>query len=417
VFVVWIGFGFFVFVLMMVVIDLGVFPRKRHSISIQESLAWTGVWVVLALVFNIFVFYLYDYNWFGWTDIPSHDLSGRAAAVQFFAAFLLEKSLSVDNIFIIAMVFAYFRIPLSEQHRVLFWGILGAVALRGVMIASGVALIEWSDWVAYLLGGLLIVSAAKMLVIRHDNLRPDQNIAVRLARRCWPITNELYGNRFFVNESGLRAATPLFLTLLLVGTSNVIFAIDSIPAVFSVTRDPFLIFTSNIFAVLGLRSLYFAVAGMMHKFRFLKMSLVFLLAFAGVQMMLSVHYAIPGFVSLAIICGFLGVGILASAFSAPLDTARLVSPLVDDLEELLFLTYREARRVVILVVGMTIVLLGILMLALPAPGMLTIILGLTILALEFAWARKWLKGVRAMADRVQDRVRQAFDSGEKKEGK
>jgi len=285
------------------------------------------------------------------------------------------------------------------------------------MIASGVALIEWSDWVAYLLGGLLIVSAAKMLVIRHDNLRPDQNIAVRLARRCWPITNELYGNRFFVNESGLRAATPLFLTLLLVGTSNVIFAIDSIPAVFSVTRDPFLIFTSNIFAVLGLRSLYFAVAGMMHKFRFLKMSLVFLLAFAGVQMMLSVHYAIPGFVSLAIICGFLGVGILASAFSAPLDTARLVSPLVDDLEELLFLTYREARRVVILVVGMTIVLLGILMLALPAPGMLTIILGLTILALEFAWARKWLKGVRAMADRVQDRVRQAFDSGEKKEGK
>ena len=261
-FVVWIGF--FVFVLMMVVIDLGVFPRKRHSISIQESLAWTGVWVVLALVFNIFVFYLYDNNWFGWTDIPSHDLSGQAAAVQFFAAFLLEKSLSVDNIFIIAMVFAYFRIPLSEQHRVLFWGILGAVALRGVMIASGVALIEWSDLVAYLLGGLLIVSAAKMLVIRHDNLRPDQNIAVRLARRRWPITNELYGNRFFVNESGLRAATPLFLTLLLVGTSNVIFAIDSIPAVFSVTRDPFLIFTSNIFAVLGLRSLYFAVAGMMH---------------------------------------------------------------------------------------------------------------------------------------------------------
>jgi len=187
VFVVWIGF--FVFVLMMVVIDLGVFPRKRHSISIQESLAWTGVWVVLALVFNI---------------IPSHDLSGRAAAVQFFAAFLLEKSLSVDNIFIIAMVFAYFRIPLSEQHRVLFWGILGAVALRGVMIASGVALIEWSDWVAYLLGGLLIVSAAKMLVIRHDNLRPDQNIAVRLARRCWPITNELYGNRFFVNERHFR---------------------------------------------------------------------------------------------------------------------------------------------------------------------------------------------------------------------
>ena len=340
----------------------------------------------------------------------SQDLSGRAAAVEFFTGYLLEKSLSVDNIFVIAMVFAYFRVPLSEQHRVLFWGILGAVALRGVMIASGIVLIEWSDWVSYLFGGLLIVSAAKMLVIRHDNLRPDRNVAVRLARRLWPITNELCDNRFFITKSGLRTATPLFLALLLVGTSNVIFAVDSIPAVFSVTRDPFLIFTSNIFSVLGLRSLYFAVAGLMHRFRFLKMSLVFLLAFAGVQMMVSAHYAIPGLVSLAIICGILSVGILASAFSTPHDTAKLESPLVDDLEQLLFLTYREARRVVILIVGMTVVLLGILMLALPAPGTLTIILGLTILAFEFAWAREWLKRVRAVADRVQDRVRQAFDS-------
>ena len=407
-FIVW--FGFLVFVLMMVVIDLGVFPRKRHSISIQESLAWTGVWVVLALAFNIFIFYLYDYNWFGWTSGLSQDLSGRAAAVEFFTGYLLEKSLSVDNIFVIAMVFAYFRVPLAEQHRVLFWGILGAIALRGVMIASGIALIEWSDWVSYLFGGLLIVSAAKMLVIRHDNLQPDRNVAVRLARRLWPISSELSGNRFFITKSGLRTATPLFLASLLVGTSNVIFAVDSIPAVFSVTRDPFLIFTSNIFSVLGLRSLYFAVAGLMHRFRFLKMSLVFLLAFAGIQMILSAHYAIPGLVSLAIICGILSVGILASAFSTPHDTAKLESPLVDDLEQLLFLTYREARRVVILVVGMTVVLLGILMLALPAPGTLTIILGLTILAFEFAWARDWLKRVRVMADRVQDRVRQAFDS-------
>ena len=407
-FIVW--FGFLVFVLMMVVIDLGVFPRKRHSISIQESLAWTGVWVVLALAFNIFIFYLYDYNWFDWTSGLPQDLSGRAAAVEFFTGYLLEKSLSVDNIFVIAMVFAYFKVPLAEQHRVLFWGILGAIALRGVMIASGIALIEWSDWVSYLFGGLLIVSAAKMLVIRHDNLQPDRNIAVRLARRLWPVTSKLSDSRFFITKSGLRTATPLFLASLLVGTSNVIFAVDSIPAVFSVTRDPFLIFTSNIFSVLGLRSLYFAVAGLMHRFRFLKMSLVFLLAFAGIQMILSAHYAIPGLVSLAIICGILSVGILASAFSTPHDTAKLESPLVDDLEQLLFLTYREARRVVILVVGMTVVLLGILMLALPAPGTLTIILGLTILAFEFAWARDWLKRVRVMADRVQDRVRQAFDS-------
>jgi len=412
VFVVWIGF--LVFVLTMVFIDLGVFPRRRNTISIQEALAWTGVWVVLALVFNVFVYYLYDQNWFDWTNMPSHDLSGAAAATQFFAGYLLEKSLSVDTIFVIAMIFAYFKVPLSEQHRVLYWGILGAVVLRGVMIASGTVLIEWSDWIVYLLGGLLIVSAAKMLVIRHDNIRPDQNIAVRLTRRRWPITERLHGNQFFVARNGVRAATPLFLALLLVGTSDVVFAINSIPAVFSVTRDPFLIFTSNIFSVLGLRSLYFAVAGMMHKFRYLKMSLAFLLAHVGVQMMLSVHYPIPDLISLAIIAGILGVGVLASIFSAPQDTAKLMSPLFDDLEQLLLLTYREARRVVILVVGMTIVLLGVLMLALPAPGTLTIILGLTILAIEFAWARDWLKRVSSMADRVQHRVRRVFENDDDK---
>lgn len=411
-FVIWMGF--FVFVLVMVMIDLGVFPRKRHTISIQEALAWTGVWVVLALIFNIFVFYLYDQNWFGWTTIPSHDLSGKAAAIQFFSGYIIEKSLSVDTIFVIAMVFASFRVPLSEQHRVLYWGILGAVVLRGIMIASGTALIEWSEWTAYLLGGLLIVSAVKMLVLRHDNIRPYRNIIVRLTRRRWPITDNLHGNRFFITKNGTRAATPLFLVLLLVGTSDVMFAINSIPAVFSVTRDPFLIFTSNIFSVLGLRSLYFAVAGMMHKFRYLKMSLAFLLALVGVQMMLSVHYPIPDLVSLAIIGGILGVGILASVFSPPQDTAKLMSPLVDDLEQLVLLTYREARRVVVLVVGMTVVLLGVLMLALPAPGTLTIILGLTILAIEFAWARDWLKRVRSMADRVQGRVRQVFENDDKK---
>ena len=194
------------------------------------------------------------------------------------------------------------------------------------------------------------------------------------------------------------------------------FAINSIPAIFSVTRDPFLVFTSNVFAILGLRALYFAVAGMMHRFRYLKMSLVFLLAFVGVQMMLSEHYDIPNLVSLAVIGGIFGVGVLASVFAPPQDTARLVSPLVDDLEELVLLSYREARRVVILVVGVTVVLLGIVMLALPFPGILTIMLGLTILVIEFAWARDWLKRVRNMADLVQDRVRQAFDSTDRKSG-
>jgi len=401
--------GFLVFMLAMVMLDLGVFHRKAHVFSIQEALAWTGVWIVLALAFNIFVFYLYDHNWFGWTDIRSHDLSGEQAAIQFFTGYLLEKSLSVDNIFVIAMVFAYFSVPLAEQHRVLYWGVLGAVALRGIMIALGATLLDRFDWIVYLFGGLLIVSAAKMLVIRHDNIRPNRNIAVRMTRRLFPITNKCQGNRFFVIENGVRAATPLFLAFLLVQTTDVVFAINSIPAIFSVTRDPFLVFTSNVFAVLGLRALYFAVAGLMHRFRYLKMSLVFLLVYVGVQMMLSQHYVIPNLASLAIIGGILSVGVLASIFAGPHDTAKLVSPLVDDLEELALLSYRQARRVVILVVGMTVVLLGIIMLALPAPGTLTIILGLAILAVEFAWARDWLKRVRAMADRMQDRVRQVFD--------
>lgn len=237
-----------------------------------------------------------------------------------------------------------------------------------------------------------------------------------MTRRLFPITDGFRGNRFFASEDGVRATTPLYLAFLLVETADLMFAINSIPAIFSVTRDPFLVFTSNVFAILGLRALYFAVAGMMHRFRYLKMSLVFLLAFVGVQMMLSEHYDIPNLVSLAVIGGIFGVGVLASVFAPPQDTARLVSPLVDDLEELVLLSYREARRVVILVVGVTVVLLGIVMLALPFPGILTIMLGLTILVIEFAWARDWLKRVRNMADLVQDRVRQAFDSTDRKSG-
>lgn len=410
--IVWIAF--LALVLTLVMLDLGVFHRKAHVISITESLAWTGVWVVLALAFNVFVFYLYDQNWLGWTDIPSHDLSGERAAIQFFTGYLLEKSLSVDNIFVIAMVFAYFGVPLAEQHRVLYWGILGAVVLRAIMISSGALLIEQFDWIVYVFGALLLASAAKMLLLRHDNVHLDRNLFVRLVRRRYPVTSEFHGSEFFVLENGARAATPLFLALVLVETSDVMFAIDSIPAIFAVTRDPFLVFTSNVFAILGLRSLYFAVAGMMDKFRYLKLSLVFILAYVGVKMILSHHYPIPNLVSLAIIGALLAVGLLASFFAAQQDEAKLVSPLIDDLESLAISTYREARRVVILMIGMTVVLLGIIMLVVPGPGIVTIIFGLALLAIEFAWARAWLQRVREMAGDVGHRFKNAFDPQEKK---
>lgn len=312
----------------MVGLDLGVFHRQAHAMSVREALAWTAVWVALALAFNAVVYFLYEGNWGGASVATAH-LTGRQAAIQFFTGYLLEKSLSVDNIFVIAMIFAFFRVPLVEQHRVLFWGILGAVILRGAMIAVGAALVVRFEWTVYVFGVLLILSAVKMLIMRHDNIHPDRNLAVRLTRRLYPVSSSFDGSRFFTTMNGRSAVTPLFLALVLVETSDVMFAIDSIPAIFAVTRDPFLVFTSNVFAILGLRSLYFALAGLMENFRYLKMSLVFVLAYVGVKMMLTHHYPIPNLISLAIIGGILAVGVLASLFSSQ-DTARLVSPIDDE---------------------------------------------------------------------------------------
>jgi tellurite resistance protein TerC len=236
-----------------------------------------------------------------------------------------------------------------------------------------------------------------MLVIRHDNIDPDKNLLVRFVRRFYPVTSDYHGSRFFTTVDGHRAATPLFLALLLVETSDVMFAIDSIPAIFAITRDPFLVFTSNVFALLGLRSLYFALAGLMHRFRYLKMSLVFLLAYVGVKMMLSHHYPIPNLVSLAVIGGILGVGLLASV-AAGSDPAQLVSPLLGELERLAVISVRQARRIVVLVLGSSVVLVGVAMLVLPGPGLLVIPLGLAILAAEFQWARRWLRRIRDVVE-------------------
>jgi tellurite resistance protein TerC len=327
--IVWIGF--LLFVLVMVMLDLGVFHRKARTVKVSEALAWTLLWVTLALVFNVFVYFLYEHDGEAQASVPSDRLTGQEAAIQFFTGYVLEESLSVDNIFVIAMIFAFFRVPLREQHRVLFWGILGAVVLRFTMIALGAALIERFDWIVYVFGVLLILSAVKMLIVRQDNIHPDRNLAVRLTRKLYPVSSDFDGSRFFTRVNGRLAVTPLFLALILVETSDVMFAVDSIPAIFAVTRDPFLVFTSNVFAILGLRSLYFALAGMMETFRYLKISLVFVLAYVGVKMMLAHHYPIPNLVSLAFIGGILAVGIIASL--VPRNSVELVSPLVDPLEE------------------------------------------------------------------------------------
>lgn len=322
----WLWIGFIALVLGMLALDLGVFNRRPHAISTSESLIWTAFWVVLAFVFNIGVYYLYEYHWLGMGLEIGHQLTGKEAALQFLTGYIIEKSLSLDNIFVFALIFAYFSVPLLYQHRTLFWGIIGALLLRGVMIAIGAALIHRFDWIVYVFGGLLIITAVKMLISRPENLNPEGNLLVRTARRFYPVTEDFHENRFFSRINGQRAITPLFLVLLVVESTDVLFAVDSIPAIFAVTRDPFLVFTSNVFAILGLRSLYFALASLMHRFRYLKSSLVFVLGFVGVKMLLSHHYPIPTPVSLVTISVVLSIGVLASIVGSHRDPVPLKSP-------------------------------------------------------------------------------------------
>jgi tellurite resistance protein TerC len=282
------------------------------------------------MAFNVFVYYFYENQGWGWAPGKVFTVGGKDAALEFFAAYLLEESLSMDNMFVIAMIFAYFKIPGKYQHRVLFWGILGALVMRGAMIALGAALIERFTWVTYIFGAILIITAVKMLIQRHDNIDPEHNWLIRLARRFMPTTTEMSEGKFLLKKEGITYVTPLFLVLLMVETTDLLFAIDSVPAVFAVTHDPFIVFTSNVFAILGLRSLYFALAGLMSKFQYLKMSLVFILAYVGVKMLLAHHYPIPIPVTLGVIGGILSVGILASVFGAGKDTSPLESPLPEE---------------------------------------------------------------------------------------
>ncbi len=316
--------GFVVLVLSLLALDLGAHRRNPQQVPVPRALGWTGFYVTLALAFCAFVYLAYQHNWLGAGVGWREDLTGAEAALKFFTAWLLEWSLSLDNIFVIALIFSFFQVPSSQQHRVLFWGILGALVFRGLMIMAGVALIQRFDWIVYVFGALLLLTAVRMLAARHDNLRPHRNPVVQACRRFVPITDGFRGSHFVVREAGRIYATPLALALMVVESTDLLFAVDSIPAAFAVTTDPFLILTSNIFAVMGLRALYFALAGLMSRFRYLKMSLVFVLAYVGVKFMISHHFPIPTWVSLAVIVGFLAVGIVASIFHE--DTAPLRPP-------------------------------------------------------------------------------------------
>ena len=315
---VWIGF--LALFLSLLFLDLSVLHREAAELSVRQALAWTAVWVSVAFSFTFVIYGLYQYRWFDFEPWMGAT-NGWDAVVQFVTGYLLEWSLSVDNIFVIALIFAYLKIPTLYQYRVLFWGIVGAIVLRGMMIAAGTALLAQFDWMFYVFGAVLLVSALRML--RNDDVDRDfdSSFPARLVRRFIPVTDQLDRARFLVRRDGRLYATPLFVALIMVELTDVVFAVDSIPAILAVTRDPFLVFTSNAFAILGLRSLYFAVAGLMSMFRYLRYSLVLILAFVGVKMLLVGRYHVPNMVSLGIIVGTLGGGIVASLLATRIERA------------------------------------------------------------------------------------------------
>jgi tellurite resistance protein TerC len=320
---------FFVLYLSVLALDLVVLHRESKEMSVRQALGWTVVWILVALSFSALVYGVYEHHWFGWRTTPDAP-RGAEAAIQYVTGYLLEWSLSVDNIFVIAIIFTYMKIPAQFQYRVLFWGIVGAILLRGAMIAAGAALIHSFDWMFYVFGAILLLSAARMLKSEEEQFDPGKSVLVRLARRVYPVTDKLDGERFFTMVDGARHATPLFVTLLLVDFADVVFAVDSIPAIFAVTQEPFIVFTSNAFAILGLRSLYFAIAGLMMMFKYIKFSLIFILAFVGVKMMLHHHLEIPHAISLGVIVAFLAIGIVASLWVSRREGASAAPDLRND---------------------------------------------------------------------------------------
>jgi tellurite resistance protein TerC len=292
----WIVFNVVVFT--MLALDLGVFNKRAHKISVREALIWSAVWITLALIFNIFVFLEF----------------GKAKALQFLTGYVIEYSLSVDNIFVFILIFSYFSVKAQYQHKILFWGILGALIMRGIFIFAGITLINRFHWIVIVFGGFLVFSGIKMLFQKEEiSVEPEKNKTVRLFRKFFPVTETLHGESLFIRQNRRLFATPLFLVLLVIESSDLIFAVDSIPAILAISQDTFIVYTSNIFAILGLRSLYFAVSGIMGFFRYLKVGLAIVLTFVGLKMLASfVHFEIPILISLAIIVSILLVSILAS---------------------------------------------------------------------------------------------------------
>lgn len=307
---IWLWIGFNLFVLLMLALDLGVFHRKAHVVSIKEATIWSVAWISLAMLFNLSVYLFWD------QISPTSAYSNNEAALAFFTGYLIEKSLSVDNIFVFVLIFTFFAVPAAYQHRVLFWGIIGALIMRGTLIVVGAALLKEFHWIIYVFGAFLIFTGIRMALHRNEEMHPEQNPLVKLLRRVMPVTENYEGDKFFIRRAGKLMSTPLFLVLLLVESTDLVFAVDSIPAIFAVTNDPFIVYTSNVFAILGLRSLYFLLAGVVDKFYYLKIGLSVVLVFVGIKMVMVDLYKIPIGFSLGVIASILAISVIASLWRA-----------------------------------------------------------------------------------------------------
>ncbi|MEE9116243.1 MAG: TerC family protein [Thermoplasmata archaeon] len=302
----WVLFN--IFVVVMLALDLGVFHRKAHVIELKEALLWSVFWIALSLLFSVGMYFWY----------------GPATALEFLAGYVIEKSLSVDNLFVFLLIFSYFAVPRLYQHKLLFWGILGALVMRFIFIIVGVALVEMFNWILYIFGFFLIVTAIKMALQKGKEIHPERNPILRLFRRFMPVTDDYQDDRFFVKRAGKYVATPLFIALIVVETSDVIFAVDSIPAVFAITLDPFVVYTSNVFAILGLRALYFALAGVVRMLHHIHYGLSGILLFVGVKMLLADIYKIPIGIALGVVGLILLISVISSVVRPPkVETAPI----------------------------------------------------------------------------------------------
>jgi tellurite resistance protein TerC len=304
----WIAFG--AFVLLLLALDLGVFHRRAEKVNVKQALLWSAFFISLAVAFNLGIYFIY----------------GGDKALEFMTGYLIEQSLSVDNLFVFAVVFSYFAIPPKYQHRILFWGILGALFMRATMIGVGTALIDRFHWLIYVFGAFLIYTGIKLALRGEEPIEPEKNLVIRLARKVIPILPRHPGGEFFVRQNGKRYATPLFLALLVIEVSDLIFAVDSIPAIFAITTDPFVVYTSNVFAILGLRSLYFALAAILTLFHYLKYGLSVVLVFVGVKMVGSPFFHIPIGIALGVVAGILLLSVVASWLWPPKEVSPDAAP-------------------------------------------------------------------------------------------